>query len=592
MYLTRAFRHAGRFPSILFALAVLLATSCAHVRAQTPPPSAATGEQKTAVILVNFQGNATQPKTPAEVTSLVFGQVSDLYWEASYQKTFLSGETFGWFTIPVASSNCDIALIAQEGDRAATAAGANLAGYTTFVYMFPSNSGCGWSGYSNVGSGGQRQVFVNGTAGFSLYNVAHEIGHRFGVQHSDGWDCDASPLGNTCTKQGYSDPADVMGVRAAHFNAFQKERLGWLNAAGVPPITTVAASGRYAVAPMETVGTSAKALKILKSTDPVTGVKTWYYVEYRQPIGFDAALGSKGNLTSGLLVRTGTVSASGIGTSLLLDMTPNSSTLSKVTDFEDGALGVGNTFTDTNANVAITLVSRDANGAVVDVSLADGPAPAPTCTRAAPTVSLAGPTASVAAGTTVSYTVSVTNRDSSACSATTFALARSVPSGWTGTLAATSLALSPGASGSTSLSVTSPSTAAAGGYALGVGGSSSAGSVHTANAATTYTVGSTTSSLSDTVGTDKTSYIRGETVYVSARVLANGAPASGASVRFTLALPGGGSSVLNATSGSDGYARSTYKLGKAKSTLGDYQVRADASLGGASSTASSAFGVR
>ena len=48
--------------------------------------------------------------------------------------------------------------------------------------------------------------------------------------------------GTGCVTQDYGDVADVMGnTTASHFNAFQKERLGWLGAAGQPGITTVSA---------------------------------------------------------------------------------------------------------------------------------------------------------------------------------------------------------------------------------------------------------------------------------------------------------------------------------------------------------------
>src|SRR5688572_13756618 len=146
MHLTRAFRHAGRLPAILFVAALLLATSCSHVRAQAQPQTPVlpdtTGELKTAVILVNFSDAATQPKTKSELNNLVFGQVSDFFWENSYQKTFLSGDTYGWFTIPVTAAQCSKDLIAQEGNRAAVAAGADLSGYTHFIYLYPNASGC------------------------------------------------------------------------------------------------------------------------------------------------------------------------------------------------------------------------------------------------------------------------------------------------------------------------------------------------------------------------------------------------------------------------------------------------------------------
>jgi hypothetical protein len=576
----------------LALLCLLIATLALLPACATFAATGTTGEQKTAVILVNFQDNATQPKTPAEVQNIVFGQVSDFYWEASYQKTFLSGDVFGWFTIPVATNNCDTKLITQEANRAATAAGANLAAYSQFVYMFPTNTGCGGSGMEETGAGGERLIFINGSAGFSMKTVAHEMGHGLGLMHSNALDCDISATGNTCTVLGYADPADTMGSAGAHFNAFQKELIGWLNVAGAPPITTVTASGRYTIAPLETYDTRAKALKILKGTDAATGVKTWYYLELRQLLGFDSVLAGRGNLAAGILLHTGSVSTTGISSSQLLDTTPNSSELTRIADFEDGALGVGRTYLDSAAGVSVTVVSIDANGAVLDVSV--GGAPPPACVRAAPAVTLTGPGVAVAAGTMLKYTVGVTNRDSSSCGATTFNLARSVPAGWTGTLAMASMSLSPGTSSSTSLSVTSPSTATAASYGLGVGSSSAVGSIHTTSAPANYIVagGSASHVLSASVGTDKTAYSRGDTVYLSSRVLDNGVAVAGASVRFSITLPNGAGSVLTASSGADGYARASYKLGKGKTATGSYQVWADASSGGASVSAGSAFSVR
>jgi hypothetical protein len=207
-------------------------------------------------------------------------------------------------------------------------------------------------------------------------------------------------------------------------------------------------------------------------------------------------------------------------------------------------------------------------------------------------LSLVGPGTAVAAGSSVNYTLSISNRDSSACAATTFNLARSIPTGWTGTLAASTISLSPGASGSTSLTVTSPAGASAGSYGIGAGASSSVGSAHTANASTTYSVASAPSSgtLTETVGTDKTSYLRGQTVYMSALVKNNGVAVNGASVKFNVTLMGN-VTVLSAITGSDGYARATYKLGKGKGSVGGYSLRADATSGGETATASTSFNV-
>ncbi|MBB1087404.1 hypothetical protein H4F99_02750 [Lysobacter sp. SG-8] len=133
------------------------------------------------------------------------------------------------------------------------------------------------------------------------------------------------------------------------------------------------------------------------------------------------------------------------------------------------------------------------SGAAADigaVELQEGgnPEPEPVCERSAPTLGLSGSSAPVSAGSTIAYTVTVSNRDSEACGTSTFNLARSVPAGWNGALSRNAVALAPGASTTARLDVTSPASATAGGYGIGIGIGSSAGNVHTRNASATYTV--------------------------------------------------------------------------------------------------------
>src|SRR2546430_16500111 len=77
---------------------------------------------------------------------------------------------------------------------------------------------------------------------------------------------------------------------SAHYNAYQKERLGWLNYGASPSIETVTSSGTYTINTYELGGPGPNALKILKSTDPTTGAKTWYYLEARPAVRFGAFL--------------------------------------------------------------------------------------------------------------------------------------------------------------------------------------------------------------------------------------------------------------------------------------------------------------
>ena len=220
-----------------------------------------------------------------------------------------------------------------------------------------------------------------------------------------------------------------------------------------------------------------------------------------------------------------------------------------------------------------------------------------TCTRATPALSLVGPTVAVAAGTKVDYTIQLTNRDSSACANTSFSLARTVPAGWIGTLGATSVNLAPGASSSTALSVSSASGSTAGTYNIAAGAGSSIGSTHTASASAAYSVkevepAPSPTGLTETVGTSKSSYAAGETVYMSARVLNNGVPVSGAKVNFVALKPNGVNSVKrSATTDSNGYARASFASGTGSSSIGTYKLTAKASSGKLSATASTTFSV-
>lgn len=92
-----------------------------------------------------------------------------------------------------------------------------------------------------------------------------------------------------------------MGATRGHFNAFQKERLGWLTPEQVVTLTTGGAQ-TLTLEPFETTTGGVKALKILKSTDAATGRRTFYYVELRQGNGYDQFMSGWTNVMNGLAV--------------------------------------------------------------------------------------------------------------------------------------------------------------------------------------------------------------------------------------------------------------------------------------------------
>ncbi|MGA0608812.1 MG2 domain-containing protein [Caldimonas sp. KR1-144] len=537
------------------------------------------GEQKVAVLLVNFSDDTRQPYTQAQAQDVVFNQVSGFMRENSFQKTWLSGNVHGWLTLPIAKT-CLTSDIADAAKAAASSAGISLSGVGRVVYVFPRNDSCVWSGVGTVG-GLPSDAWINGRLETKV--IAHELGHNFGLQHSHASDCDATPFGPNCVVQDYGDVADVMGnTGATHFNAFQKERLGWLNNGTQPAITPVTASGSYTIGAYESATVESKALKILKSTDPVTGAKTWYYVEYRRPLGYDSSLATiyASNLVSNsLLVRTGT--DGDINSSFLLDMTPGTV---PTFDMGDAALVYGQVFNDVQSGVMVTLESASDASARVAVTMSSAAA----CVPAAPAIGITGG-ATVSAGTAVAYGVSVTNKDSSNCAATSISLQSVVPAGWSASFANPVVSLAPGASAMTTLTVTSPVTAAAGTYGITAKAVNGANASLVGSASASYSVAA--AALAASVTTNKAVYARNDTVRMTARVNAGGVPVANATVGFTLVRPDGTQVTQSASTDSNGVATSSYRLSR-KEVVGAWQVRASASRNGSTASASGTFAVQ
>ncbi|MEX6500768.1 Ig-like domain-containing protein [Pseudomonas zhanjiangensis] len=444
-----------------------------------------TGAQRTLAILVNFQDKpADKPWTTSQANSLVFGDVSNFFRENSNQQTWLTGDVAGWYTIAVNSNQCDGFAIEQKAKAAAQAAGYNLANYERFLMIFPQNSACGYSGMGQVGAMPSSAWIHNS---LTLRTVGHEMGHNLGLYHAHAMDCGDTTLGSSCSNQEYGDTVDIMGYTGTvgHFNGFAKERLGWLSGGNV---VNVNSAGSFSLKPSSATSTGAKVLKIANGVTS-TGAPRYYYVEYRQPQGFDAQISDRGvidasNIFNGVTVRQAAPSDGNSG--YLLDMTPGSNFI----DMKDAALTGGRSFSD--SGMTLTTQATDASQALVTVDFGgNGGGSTPTCTRNAPTVSMTpGQSTWLAAGSSFDYSVTVTNNDSSACASSSFSLSAGKPSGWSTSLPS-SLSLAPGANASVSLRATSPSSAADGFYSISATASANAKS---ASGSASYVVSNPTTS--------------------------------------------------------------------------------------------------
>ena len=254
---------------------------------------------------------------------------------------------------------------------------------------------------------------------------------------------------------------------------------------------------------------------------------TYYYLEYRQPQGFDGSLADFGNLTAGH-PRAYRCRQAMVSPATMLDMTPDSVPASPVSDMEDGALTVGRTFVDSVAgDQACNWSPPSADGRHHRRQPGSGVRRRRRCARE--------PRRRWASAARQRRLAARQHRDlhrepdqpRHQRLPDDDLQPRTHPPQWLGWRAGHH---QPGAcarvpAGSTTLTVTSPAMGSGGWlHASATGASSSqAGSVHTATGATApYNVAAAApvGTLTETVGTDSTGYLRGETVHMSARVLA------------------------------------------------------------------------
>ena len=530
--------------------------SSASVTTLAVSASRTLGNQFALVILFNFSNNPTQAFSPATIAS-VNEAVTNFYLENTYGQTLFSFTVTNWLTISASDATCDYSTWASQAEAAAANAGYNPNAYDRRIFAFPRVAACAWSGMGNLG--GPRS-WLNGS--YSVRTVAHEQGHNFGNYHSHRVACDAS----SCTSSDYGDDRDVLGVpgTVGHLNAFQKERLGYLNYGASPIIQTVTANGDYWIDNYEGVRGATKALKVW---DAVKGQH--YYIESRAQTGYDASV------APGVTLHTG--SPNSANSSNQVDLDPSTAAY-------DSTLDVGQVFTDAALGLVVETLSSTLDGAMIRISFAAQP-PA-TCTRVAPTVWMSPTSQSAAAGSATSYSVNVRNNNSTACAASAFSVSAGVPGGWSVAMSGSGLnALAAGATTTATLVVTAPTGTVPGAYAFPVNVSeSTAANTASATASLNVVDANLGVSASATIGSGKGA----KALAISVTVQSGGAPVSGAAVAATIVMPNGSSAVLNGTTGADGRVALSHSV-KPKDPRGTYGVTVSASKSGASGTASTSI---
>jgi M6 family metalloprotease-like protein len=265
------------------------------------------GVQRVAIILLNFPGQSLPSNVNAtSLRGALLGATNsvDGHWrEASYGLTSAAGDVIGPFTL-AQSYTCSQTDQIRTAGIAAADASVDLTQYTRLIFVFPGNcGGLGTIGCRNNTSPSRGSFTASaawlgqdfaGNAGLATCALVHEIGHGMGLSHASSLAYGAEVLGGlnaSGTHDEYGDRYSLMGLcygtgsgyLMGHFAAQQKQSLGWLAASN---LQQVEAGGTFTLAPYELSTNALQALRIRRGN----GNNRWLWLEYRQPIGYDATL--------------------------------------------------------------------------------------------------------------------------------------------------------------------------------------------------------------------------------------------------------------------------------------------------------------
>lgn len=300
--------------------------------------------------------------TAANVQSVADGQIAPYYLASSYGQTSLSNTVTTVYRMPqpaafYATNNNTTQLMTDA--QAAAGANYNLSLFDHFVVFFSSmtylpGSAFTWTGLSGVGAG---QTWINGV--FDFGNVAHELGHTFGLYHANLWMVnDGNPISSSGTTIEYHDDYDTMGGNWSNdlrtdFNPWFKNMLGWITNSQIQSVTN---TGTYRINRYDISSASGiVALKIVKDASHN------YWVAY------------KGNYTNNISLQNGAYIVWGYNSNNHSDLidtgTPGDGD-------QDAGLVAGAGLVDPAANIGISTVGQGTTGHVqyLDVKVTIGAA--------------------------------------------------------------------------------------------------------------------------------------------------------------------------------------------------------------------------
>ncbi len=331
--------------------------------------------------------NQSSPPTSRSTAEAALAQVSLYIANQSYQQTTVTADVSDPVQVAQTASHYESVGLGQLYNDAVALA--RTLGWDADDYDFVFIRHAGGPGGAGVGLVGEKGAWVQ-TDSWSV--LAHELGHNYGLSHANGWRPKTSvPFGPGETVE-YADEFDMMGPNRGSFSTYEKTVLHWMPDSSLLRVTN---SGLFRIHGFDVGPLGSNQLYSVSLRKDVRD----YWLDYRGEF-------QSGNLApfalNGLQLRWPQWSQSR-GGSTLVDTTPGTPR-----QFEDAPLLVGRTFSDAEAGIHVTPVTRSPTpGQWLDVFVHFSG----NVTNARPEALMAVSATNVVVGATVTISVSANDPD-------------------------------------------------------------------------------------------------------------------------------------------------------------------------------------